>query len=376
MINYDVTIETLSPVHIGSASGQLTPLEFWQDKNYIYLVDVRKFTEALFNIGMIDDFVKYVKEESSPTLDNYLRSHLNNVPTSDFVARRIKKFDHEMFSNVMPFIADQVSGETYLPASSIKGALRGAMLYYIANNSRELNIVRERINRPTKRDSRDRTPGKDLDNLLRATLAEVHNRKTPHGDWLRALRLTDAYSSQKDITEVQTVRVVSLNPKSGYHYGARNAKLNVEVVPSGIKFKCHLTYDEELCRLLAGLSRQEPPLDLQKWLEFSHNKCADILKTEREFFQLAGLDHLVQELNKIENDGANIRVGWGSGLLSLSLDLHFSKEERIKIRDIWFKSYNNFTFPKSRKVATVNDQPAHTFGWAKVTVNEIIDSER
>lgn len=371
MVNYDVTIETLSPIHIGSAFGQLTSLEFWQDKNYIYLVDVRKFTEALFNIGMIDNFVKYVKEESYPTLDNYLQSHLNNVSMSDFVARRIKKFDHKTFSNVMPFIADQASGEPYLPASSIKGALRGAMLYRISKNSRELGKIKEIIDDPTKKDRRNKNPGRELDEIIRAQLPDDRNRKSPHGDWFRALRLTDAYPSQKDITEVQTVKVVSLNPESGYHYGARNANLYVEVVPSGIKFKCRLTYDEELCQLLTELSRQEPPLDLQKWLEFSHNKCADILKAEREFFQLAGLDHLVQELNKIENDGTNMRVGWGSGLLSLSLDLHFSKEERIKIRDIWFKSCNNSTFPKSRKVIIVNDQPAHTFGWVKVTVNEI-----
>ena len=57
MANYEVTIEALSPIHIGGAQGRLTSLDFWQDKSYVYLVSENKLAEILSRLDKIDDFV-------------------------------------------------------------------------------------------------------------------------------------------------------------------------------------------------------------------------------------------------------------------------------------------------------------------------------
>lgn len=373
MANYEVTIESLSPIHVGGSQGRLTSLDFWQDENYVYLVSENRLAEILSRLGKIDDFVNFVKEGQRITLDNYLNQiNLKGKTSHEITSRRIKKSEPEKFSSIMPFITDGASGEPYLPASSVKGALRGAMLYWVAKDSRELSEVKRKIKEMvTKRGRKDKNIGEKLDDTLRAQLPNDRNRKTPHGDWLRALRLTDAYALQGDFTEIQAVRIVSLNGDAGYHYGAKETKLFVEVIRSGAKLKCRLTCDEELCGFLAALCGQNPPFKLDKWLELSHKKCKDVLAAEKEFFRQAGLQGLIEELERIENLGANIRLGWGAGLLSSSLTLHLSKEERIALRDCYFKSYNHRLFPKSRKVAVAKDKPARTLGWAKITVDEI-----
>ena len=373
MANYEVTIEALSPIHIGGAQGRLTSLDFWQDENCVYLVSENKLAEILSRLDKIDDFVNFVKKGQHITLDDYLQQrNLKDKISHEIVARRIEKGEPEICSNIMPFITDGASGEPYLPASSVKGALRGAILYQVAKDSRELSEVKRKIKEMADRGGRkDKNIGEKLDDTLRAQLPNDRNRKTPHGDWLRALRLTDAYALQGDFTEIQAVRIVSLNGDAGYHYGAKGIKLFVEVIRSGAKLKCRLTCDEESCGFLAALCGQSPPFKLDKWLEFSYKKFKDVLMAEKEFFHQAGLQGLVEELERIESLGANIRLGWGAGLLSSSLILRLSKEERIALRNCYFKSYNHLLFPKSRKVAVAKDKPAHTFGWAKITVNEI-----
>jgi CRISPR-associated protein Csm5 len=158
MANYEITIEALSPIHVGGSQGRLTSLDFWQDENYVYLVSESRLAEILSRLGKIDDFVNFVKKGQRITLDDYLKqTNLKGKTSHKIVSRRIKKGEPEKCSNIMPFITDGASGEPYLPASSVKGALRGAMLYWVAKDSRELSEVKRKIKEmATRRGRKDK----------------------------------------------------------------------------------------------------------------------------------------------------------------------------------------------------------------------------
>lgn len=369
MRTFELTIEVLSPLHIGDARGRLTPLDFFQDHRNVYLVDERAWAEALAREGGIDRFVRYVEEQDGhPSLDAYLEGLKPSAASAlrRAVLRSVPKAEPLRVSNLHPFITDPASRGAYLPASSLKGVLRGAILYRLAGGSRELAALKERALA-----GKVENPGTGLDDLLRASLPRGKNRQGPHSNWLRGLKLSDAYPEQAECTEVREVRIVSLNPERGYHYGARGARLFVEVVRPGTRFRGRLTYDDELWDLLRRECGQEPPFAFEDWLSYGREKYSHILRAEKEFFERAGLSDVAGELESIFARGANLRLGWGSGLLAASAVLHFSPEERRTLRQIYFPRREHTVFPQSRKVVMEKQEPRYTFGWVKIDVRSL-----
>ncbi|GEA18925.1 type III-A CRISPR-associated RAMP protein Csm5 [Moorella sp. E306M] len=368
MKTYNLIIEVLSPVHIGDARGRLSALEFFQDRQAVYLVNEKAWAKKLAAMQGIDDFVRYVERESFPSLEKFLEglgaSRANPLRQGTFL-RRIAKGEPLWLSNFQPFISDSASRQPYIPGSSLKGAIRSALLFYLAGKSRDKAAI---ISRALQR--RLKQPGEGFDNLLRASLPEKKGtRRSPNSDWLRALQITDAYPLNNDCTEVREARVISLNEGRGYHFGAREARLFVEVVKPGTRFKARLKLDQHTWDILHEASGEKPSFVLEKWLELGRDKSRQVLDKEKELFRQAGLTGIVEELDQIAARGANLRLGWGTGLLNTSLALHLSPEERRALRETYFSRRRHPEFPQSRKVVTKGGQPAATLGWLKLTLS-------
>ncbi|WP_338835354.1 type III-A CRISPR-associated RAMP protein Csm5 [Neomoorella thermoacetica] len=368
MKTYDLLIEVLSPVHIGDAHGRLSALEFFQDRHAVYLVNEKAWAKKLATMQGIDDFVRYVERESFPSLDRFLdglgSSRANNLRQGTFL-RRIAKGEPLHLSNFQPFITDTASRQPYIPGSSLKGAIRGALLFFLAGKSRDKEAIKSRaLQRKLKQ------PGEGLDNLLRASLPGRNGTwRSPNSDWLRSLQVTDAYPESDDCTEMREVRIISLNEGGGYHFGAREARLFVEVVKPGTRFNARLKLDQQTWNILKEASGEKPPFALENLIELSRDKCQHVLNKEKELFRQAGLQGIVAELDQIAAQGANLRLGWGTGLLNTSLALHFSPEERRALRETYFPRRRHPEFPQSRKVVMKGGQPAASFGWLRLTLS-------
>jgi len=361
MRSYILTIEILTPVHIGDSKGRLSPLEFFQDDKAVYIANEKAIAAELVAQGTIDDFIKYVEVKNFPTLDDFLDSigdakgnHLRKIAAF----RRVLKSSSVRLKNLQPFIVDPVSRQPYIPGSSIKGAIRGAILFSQTYEKQHM------FNRALKKKTKN--PGKGFDDLLRTKLA---NKRDGHGDWLRFLQITDAFPNCDNCTEIYGVGIISLNNGGGYHYSAGGAKIFAEMAVKGAKFYARVNFDVEGLKNIAELSKEEPSFSLDKWLEFCSQKSKQIIAADKDFYSRAGLNYLSDELESIANHGANLRIGWGSGLLSTTLALHLSEKNRLRLRELYYKKRFSVHFPQSRKVIIENYKPSLPIGWVKLSLN-------
>ncbi|MGB9660709.1 MAG: type III-A CRISPR-associated RAMP protein Csm5 [Moorellaceae bacterium] len=140
MRNLEVIVEVLSPLHIGGAPGRLGSMDFFQDRQKIYLVDEKAWAEALNKMAGVDYFVQYAEQDRRPSLDTYLEKLKPAIADTlrQAVLRCIPKCESFKVSNLRSFITELGSGGVYLPGSSLKGALRGALLYRLAESERKL----------------------------------------------------------------------------------------------------------------------------------------------------------------------------------------------------------------------------------------------
>lgn len=372
---FEFTAEVLSPLHVGSGLGQLAAVDFFEDSEHVHLVDEREWARILYESGLIEQFTSYVCEKTSPSLSDFLARldreapHAASSLCKRAVLRSIPKGEAglKVTGNLHVFATDPVAGGAYLPASSLKGAVRTALLFCLARSHPDAV-------RPIKGialGSRVKEPGKGVDDLLRAELEQGRTRRGPHTDWLRGFKASDAYPGQTGCTEIREVRVVALDEKGGYRWGAKGARLFAEVVRPGTRFKGRLILAGEVWELLRRSAASTPSLDPSRWLELVAEKCRQLLAAEKEFFRRAGLKRVIEALEQIERSGANLRLGWGSGLLGASvLALHLSPEERRMLRKLYFQNRRHPEFPQSRKVMTENGKPFTTLGWVKITLKE------
>lgn len=99
-------------------------------------------------------------------------------------------------------------------------------------------------------------------------------------------------------------------------------------------------------------------------------KYKTLLLEEKQFFANCGLHEMVKYYEKLEQEGANFRMGWGSGLLNTSLSLLLDDNERIHLRRKYFKKRNHFIFPQSRKVVVKGESIVGSMGWCKIIFND------
>lgn len=142
LIHYNITLRTITPLAIGADKGaQLSPdldFVFSDDGKELLYLDLDKVEEAVLENDLLDEFIR-----QTSTLDNnrttfHLKSFLSqrfggNI--EPFVAVRVRQYglqaksDETLESKIRISSAVKNAGQPYLPGSSLKGALRTAMLY-------------------------------------------------------------------------------------------------------------------------------------------------------------------------------------------------------------------------------------------------------
>ena len=121
-------ITTITPLHIGDGSV-IGKLDSVVDNGRIYFVDQDKFFQYIETNNLVDNYLRFVDNTSAQQLSIFLRN--NKCDISDFI-NGICDGGHEYtgISNPKPintFI--RTAGRTYIPGSSLKGAVRTAIAY-------------------------------------------------------------------------------------------------------------------------------------------------------------------------------------------------------------------------------------------------------
>lgn len=147
---YRMSLTTLSPIFIGSGE-ELNKSMYVYNNREIMIIDERKLIkELLLRKGLYESFLNECYS-SNLNLTNFLEKHLNGYKDMDIYKYKIMSYSdvktNSKFNNINTFIKSS-NGKPYIPGSSIKGAIRTAIIYgEIMNNKNKYNnIFRDIVN--------------------------------------------------------------------------------------------------------------------------------------------------------------------------------------------------------------------------------------
>jgi CRISPR-associated protein Csm5 len=327
---YKIRAEILTPVHIGDGS-ELEPLEY-VIKDRFYKVKLGEWLSSLSD-EKASEFKKltgrdYAQKAVLTSLRKFVRDNIEvdnfnewSTDVSDAVIKRYdEKFDApENQLPMSPFI--RTAQKPYLPGSSIKGAIRTA---YLNSLSKEMTVREKRAD------------------LVEGELLHAINQregKPPvfsiDKDPFRAVKIKDAFLPDNSTFFSEVI-----------NYNRKDSSIN----PTSIQILSEVTYGKLLNRPLSveieividkkvlshtecGLYAHKDYVTLENLLEACDSFYRNCLKEERDRFlsNTTGGEYIqrtYQEILDASEGGFLFRLGWGSGLISMTISKGLRKPEK------------------------------------------------
>lgn len=369
-MKYQVTIKTLTPLHIGTGTELLKDYDYVSSENKTYILNQDAIFEDKFREGKIHEFNipagRLVSIDQLSTHSHYVRYVLNGRTTINEIQEQIKNCEDGC----------------YIPGSSLKGAIRTAILNYgRLTDSMDNDLVKY------EQDKNGRYNEKKADDRYEAACFRPGGDDA-NRDFMRILQVSDSQPLNSDPTPLRlfTARVFT-GKQSG-------SPIVVEAIREGISFTTEINIDESIIKNVRyveklgwsnriswlvnlipvfrgiGISR----LDMEKRAAESRgfNSAAKFYDETIKRAQLSGLTNTVI-----------FQMGWGTGWTgmtigpSLSIETQHQVRERFKLgsppssNSDWKPDLTK-PFPQSRRLQSIgNDTPGLPFGWVEATFDEI-----
>ena len=280
------------------------------------------------------------------------------------------------------------SGRPLIPGSSIKGAIRTALLWGLMddNNSEaqeafegSVNYLKEQLQRRPNRS----WAGQGIEQRVFG--------KDPNHDLMRTVQVSDTAPISIESLEMGTAWTVTLNrdgelvPK---REGNREYKTFVEQIRADQPFDFSITIDTTLFRQrekreLGYTDRQERTIS-EKLADMCNFVTGGLATAEAEFYHYYKLPELANFYESLSTqignlpDGAFIlQIGWGTGYLTKTVtDLLTGNDEDLMMkfrrhyrlgRSRSGGDYYDDEFPKTRRVLYDRQRPNSPLGWVQIT---------
>jgi len=343
MKTYKLHCDILSPIHIGSG-GEIDPLSYIIDTGRLYVISFDKFVyamsdetrtrfEGLIDKGDLVEIRKFVAGHIDKERDTIFSIEVSPKVASLYKAKIVDIANQLL---IYPFIRTEGDSVPLMPGSSMKGAIRTALISEMAKNS----------NLPKPKDAREEYGFESA----------VLGYKDGKDDPFRGIRIRDK-ALQRDDTIIREVKNVS-RKKGGLE--ANNIQIVCEVSHSyvtgrGVSFETEISFDDELYST-KFLSRAFN-------VEHVIKSCMDFYKDKMEqehkkFYKGSEVEKIsAQLLNSSYNDMSfPLRIGRFSGVESVTLD-NYRNPKPPGNKSVW---------GTSRNLA----EGVYPMGWVKATVSE------
>jgi CRISPR-associated protein Csm5 len=357
---YRCDLQVLTALHVGSGDKLKEDFDFFRQGENIYIVNSSKMFAAVEKLGVerITEFGLAVENKEA---GSWLQK--NGIRLGDIAAYSIAFTGGRAPNEINAQLRDGF-GTPLIPGSSLKGALRTAILRKLAKSRPEFEITAFGKN-PKYADQRV------CGDLL---------GKDPKENLLRTLTVGDFSFSAEDmgVHQVRVNRLVTIN----------NFKDKFPICIETLKKQAHsnglISFDE----FLADRDSEEKYFNFKDRLTLAwliDACCAitrHIIKTELDFLSkktgkmVAGVRGFYEQLfNQMEGLNENetiIQMAWGSGWRGMTGQLweqnDLTKERRQTLK--LAPKHLSFPFPKSRRIASINgtDLP---MGWIKLSFTPI-----
>jgi CRISPR-associated protein Csm5 len=372
---YRMTIETLTPVHIGTGTTLL--------RDYDFVVFDNRTTHRL----NVDRVLDYLWPEDVDAMSPAEKDKLLRTPPGELLKPKDLQEHPDLVLYVMQGvpqvkgadagqIREQIKdafGRLYIPGSTMKGAIRTALARYLVGKMqlKPLSLVQGRPRR------------ENADDALDARLFRPQTDSANY-DLLRALRIADS-EPIGTVPILANVRVFR-GPKG-------QSPIEVEAIPAGAVFQTELILDEYLLQKQAGeLGWDGTRVNAVRnfWI-LCRNMAVRQIQKEKEFCAANGMSTLahwyegcLRELKQMKDTlECLLRIGWAGGWESKTLgseilaadekefrrlreDFELGKPPRFKGK--WTPSDE---FPLSRRlVVNAQGNPVAPMGWVLVRLEK------
>lgn len=284
-----------------------------------------------------------------------------------------------------------VGNRPYIPGSTLKGAIRTALLGEILSESddvygKSLSQLETLIDRGPRGNPRREQPARGIEKLAFG--------EDPNHDVLRALHVSDTMSLESDTLEIGMAWTVTLNQNDQLVQKidrGREYKNFVQQIQAGQCLTFTLKIDELLFR-----QREKDRLNFNDLQEKTLRDIAEVCRSathylmdrEQQFFddyrfsEAANFyDKLISLNNNLPEGTFLLQIGWGTGyhtntVTSLftddeesSEDLRMDLRERFKLGESRSQRgrYDAREFPKTRRILYSGQNPISPLGWVKIS---------
>ena len=361
---YKCKIRTLSPVHIGSGKDY-GPSEYVNAK-------AKQKDKIVKTIKRID-FAKFYGDMAEDKQDRFLNNLSNpnykieedypNISKEYTRYNSINKSSISKESHFAPEISEHIktSDNIYIPGSSIKGAIRTAILYDMIENDDIEDIPRLIQRRGNRTIINKKDYNKFIDEFFVARRGNSAQKNI-----MRFLQISDS-SVRKNPTIHEVMAIMAQNrggiPKGVGYYSRKGSvvKSYLETIDKNNIVNCEFTinYDEDLLRR-NEIKDKGFILDINYIKKAIYKFSADLINYELEFADKYDVSYLTNFYNSLtkfnKEESPALRIGAGSGLMATSIamkvkqyDDHEGTQIFDQIRETFRRQYP-FEFPKSRKV--------------------------
>lgn len=366
----NITLKTLTPLHIGSGNEYAGNFEFvyFQKEQKIVIIDERKILDII-GIENIDEWVKIIDKKQD--LYKFLLQYKSNLTIKD-IDKKIINAQNIPNTNqsIKQFMQDGM-GKNYIAGSSIKGAVRTALLTFLIK--KDANFATQQKNLGFE--NRNSFKFKD------GEIIKKYLGTDPNHDILRLLQIGDFYPL-KDNLETECLKSGIMNLfNQGWSY-KREQYGFAECMPKKTEAQGKIHLNEDLKK---GIEQKEKNSFLTQYFEYltlpnlfkiinEHTKT--LVESELVFWEDEDINDDIEEyldilediknaINNIENKEKTciLRLGAGSGwdfMTGSWAKGKDDKDEYIINDDLWnimkrslrYKSYSNdVIFPKTRKLS-------------------------
>lgn len=396
-----VALTPLSPIHISAGNPDYGWGAVWLNtQSKLYILDSERFSTRLAEADLLEKYIEAVQQwtglsdAEKTKKSNPCFEFISNNRKSLYLNTDIESFVKELSINEIAaepssrFIRNG-NGEAYIPGSSIKGAIRTAVIYAMLQKYKQdteidsLNDYLEdffsgkpSIPKNTK-SGFDTRKGMDKE-LLKSILEEfeltdknssAHRRDKPENGSITNLMRAIIVSDSKSIPHVhnslegEEIRIVMLGNEDKYGdrtliqqalpYATKNKKKECLQAKQNISITFRLTIDHEILQSFDSNKNEFPIVfrnlkDLEKIITEFYRK---VWKAEEEYYleQLTlpdmdssreekmienVLDFHDDETEVYPNLQPNINIGLGAGMLCKTLFIAIKPKYQMLIRNL------------------------------------------
>lgn len=373
LISYKVSLTTLSPVFIGAGEEHvLSPYsDFVQQGDSLVYIDTARLQEAMQDDkASVEAFMKGMRQfennRSTFSLENFITNTLQRE-VQDFAAHIVPVDGDIQKNQIRQFIA--TGGKPYIPGSSLKGAVRTAVLHDWLLNTKEgekqLGEIKMHVEKRDWKSLKRMNPD-------RVCFGSIAN------DAFRHLRVSDSDPIGQTNLLVSGMKRVSLKSLRK-DFGKKSSdipqwsetlkpfsKTSFSFSMTAPKGKTAFPFlnERSLMSLFAIVNKISLDSCLRELDELEANQ------EFREFFRFyENLEHDIRSLNSNE---AILRLGGGKTWFDNSIGLTIDSEDFGP--EFLFGGYlkllriGDLPFPSTRSAIVRSNVPADPLGWVKLSV--------